>query len=86
MPRIKEFYGIPNCVYWQDHAPPHFHAIYAGQDAAISIATGDLIEGTLPRRAQRMVREWALQHEAELGENWERAQRGDPLLWVPPLE
>jgi hypothetical protein len=28
MPRISEFYGILVYMYYRDHAPPHFHAIY----------------------------------------------------------
>ena len=29
MPRIAFFYGIGIYLYYSDHAPPHFHAIYA---------------------------------------------------------
>ena len=28
MPRISEFYGIAIYMYYQDHGPPHVHAIY----------------------------------------------------------
>ena len=30
MPRISEFYGILIYMYYQDHAPPYFHALYRG--------------------------------------------------------
>src|SRR4051794_8387082 len=35
LPRISEFYGIVVEMYFADHAPPHFHARYAGDEALI---------------------------------------------------
>ncbi len=86
MPRISEFYGIAIYIYWQDHAPPHFHAIYGSHDASVDISSGEILEGTLPRRARRLVRDWALQHSSELIDNWRRAQSGEPLSEIEPLE
>jgi len=28
MPRVSAFFGIIIAMYYNDHAPPHFHAIY----------------------------------------------------------
>ena len=28
MPTISSFYGILIQMFWGDHAPPHFHALY----------------------------------------------------------
>jgi hypothetical protein len=42
-------------MYFGDHPPPHFHALYAGQKARFSIATGEIIDGELPPRAARLV-------------------------------
>ena len=86
MPRISSFYGISIYIYWQDHAPPHFHAIYGGYDAAFLIDSASEMDGELPKRAARMVQEWASAHRNELLENWARAQQGEPLLPVEPLE
>ena len=36
MPRISFFYGIAIYMYFRDHAPPHFHAQYAGEEAVIA--------------------------------------------------
>jgi hypothetical protein len=65
VPRISEFYGIAIYIYWHDQAPPHFHAIYAGHDASVLISSGDIFEGSLTRRAARLVQDWTLQHAAE---------------------
>jgi hypothetical protein len=61
-------------MYFSDHAPPHFHAVYADQEAVIAIASGAVLRGSLPERALRMVREWASIHRDELAANWERTQ------------
>lgn len=86
MPRISSFYGITIWMYWNEgqHARPHFHARYAGQAASISLA-GELIAGTLPRRALALVVEWARLHGDELEANWERARRDEVLQPIDPL-
>lgn len=86
MPRIAEFYGIAIYMYFRDHAPPHFHAIYGRFDAEVEISTGDILKGKLPRRAERLVREWRLEYERELEENWNLARAHHPLRPIPPLE
>jgi hypothetical protein len=86
MPRIAEFYGIAIYMYFLDHAPPHFHAIYGRFDAEIEIASGVILKGTLPKRAQRLVREWHREHRQALEENWDRARQHLPLRALPPLE
>jgi hypothetical protein len=68
VPRICEFYGIVIEMYYGDHPPPHFHARYSGETAKIEIATGEIIAGSLPGRALRLVR---VHHE--------RPQPIDPL-------
>ena len=35
MPTISNFYGILIQMYWKDHQPPHFHAIYGSFEALI---------------------------------------------------
>ena len=57
-------------MYFADHAPPHFHAIYGEAEVLIDIRTLAVVEGALPRRAQVLVLEWAAQHRDELMEDW----------------
>ena len=85
MPTICIFFGITIRMYFDDHAPPHFHAYYAEHEVEISIETLEVLEGRLPRRALALVVEWALEHRNELRENWERAERHDSLLRIEPL-
>jgi hypothetical protein len=86
MPRISQFYGIAIYMYYRDHAPPHFHAIYSEHEAIIDIATAAVVEGALPRRARGLVTDWAAAHREELQRNWELARTGQPLNAVDPLE
>jgi hypothetical protein len=58
-------------MYANDHSPPHFHVRYAEFSAQLRLDTMEAIEGELPARALRMVREWARLHTAELAEDWE---------------
>jgi hypothetical protein len=85
MPRISAFYGIIIWLYRADHPPAHFHAQYGEHWAKITIRTGRVLEGSLPRRALRMTREWAGLHVSDLEANWARAQGEEPLEPIPPL-
>jgi hypothetical protein len=85
MPRVSQFYGIAIYIYYQDHAPPHFHAIYGDDEAVFEIATGSIAAGHLPRRARQMVEDWLAGHRSELQHDWDLAVAGQPLLPVPPL-
>ena len=62
MPTISVFFGIVIRLYYDDHAPPHFHAIYGEFEAKISIDTLEVIAGKLPRRALELVLDWAELH------------------------
>ncbi len=72
-------------MYYDDHAPPHFHAKYAGDEALYEIETLRIYRGNLPHRAHSLVLEWADLHRAELMDNWIRAQRREKLLEIEPL-
>ena len=58
MPRLSELYGIVIYMYWNDHQPAHFHALYAGDEALVRIDDGTVLAGSLPRTAARLVQEW----------------------------
>ena len=80
MPRISALCGIVIAIYYDDHAPPHFHALYSGHEAVIRIDNLVLLAGGLPRRARALVGEWASAHRKELLGVWERA--GAMSLWA----
>ena len=86
MPCVSEFFGIVICLYYNDHAPPHFHARYAEHEATFTIDGLEILSGSVPRRARALVLEWASLHRGELSANWELAREGLPLRQIPPLD
>jgi hypothetical protein len=85
VPTVSRFYGITIQMFHKEHGVPHFHARYAGDAASLSIEDLTVLEGSLPPRAQRLVREWAEAHRTELLANWQRARAGEPLAQIKPL-
>lgn len=85
MPEISRFLGIVITMYYNDHAPPHFHAKYGGYDVTIGIRDG-IVEGPFPRRALNLVLEWYNLHRDELAENWRLSRERKPLRPIDPLE
>lgn len=84
MPVLSRFYGIIIRMYFlqKEHNPPHIHAIYGENVAAITIADGKVLEGDLPAKALEMVREWLSEHREELLSIWETQE----FRQIPPLE
>jgi hypothetical protein len=56
-------------MFFNDHAPPHFHARYCEFEATIDIAMSAVLQGQVPRRALNLVQEWAMIHREELQED-----------------
>jgi Domain of unknown function (DUF4160) len=83
MPTISIFYGIIVQMYWRDHNPPHIHVWYQGDEAIVSIETGEVIGGRLPRTGANIIREWVGLRRQELLLNWERGRLHQPFNAVP---
>jgi hypothetical protein len=85
MPTISAFYGLLIRMFFNDHAPPHFHARYGEFEATIDIGTLSVIKGELPQRALDLVQEWAMIHRAELLDNWRLCRENAPPAKIEPL-
>jgi hypothetical protein len=86
MPTISVFYGILIQMFWNDHAPPHFHALYGEHEIIININTLEIIKGSMPRRARLLILEWALEHRDELMEDWKLCEKNQTPHKIAPLE
>jgi hypothetical protein len=82
MPEIVRFYGIVIKLFFGDHPPPHFHAVYGEYIALFNIDTMEMIEGDLPARAKKLVVEWGNMYQTELKEVW----LSQEFKKLPPLE
>jgi hypothetical protein len=83
VPIISLFFGIVIRMYHDEHPPPHFHAAYQGFEAFVRIEDGEILHGELPRKAARLVRQWALDHRDALMANWERSEMLLPMEMIP---
>jgi len=85
MPQISYFLGVVIRMFYRDHNPPHFHAVYSNFEAIIDIEKNELISGYLPPRVLGLVTEWTALNQKELMENWERARGQEQLESIAPL-
>jgi hypothetical protein len=83
MPEIARFYGIIIKIFFQnEHNPPHIHAVYNEHNGIFSIHAMEMLEGDLPIKAQKLVKEWGELYANELMAMWENKI----LKKLPPLE
>lgn len=87
MPEICRFRGIRIAMYsgLREHPPPHFHARHGTHEAVFDIATGKMMEGSLPVSAVRLIQKWCILHRVELEENWRLARGQRMLNQIKPL-
>jgi hypothetical protein len=86
MPEISRFYGIVIFMYFKDHFPPHFHAVYNEYEALMSIETGEIMQGDLPKRQLRLVQAWTELNREGLYENFELLNSDNPsFIKLNPL-
>jgi hypothetical protein len=87
MPEISRFFGIVITMYAKDHVPPHFHARYGDEQALFSIENGEVIEGSISRRALRLIQDWTELHRDELFFNYQESQKETPnFKKIAPLK
>ncbi len=87
MPTLSVFLGILIKMNWGDtgqHKRPHFHAFYGGEEAVFGL-DGEIISGKFPKKQSAFVKAWALMHEDELVENWNRAVNSEETFGIDPL-
>jgi hypothetical protein len=85
MPEISRFFGIVIAMYFDEHNPPHFHAVYGSEKAQIRIDPPGLLKGRLSPRALSLVMEWAVLHREELLDAWDQCDSGRQPRRIEPL-
>lgn len=81
MPIITRFYGIVIKMFFNEHNPPHFHAIYGEYVGLIDLRTFEMLEGDLPPKALSLVQEWGKNHADSLLRMWDSKE----FHKLPPL-
>ena len=86
MPTIAYFLGIAVQMFFNDHAPPHFHVRYQGFRARVLISNGEVTDGRLPPTVARLVKEWTNLRREALLRNWDAARSDGELERIGGLE
>lgn len=86
MPEISRFYGLIITMYYNDHAPAHFHVKYGAYKAKIAIENGDILEGRLPKRAVALIEQWRAIHIENLRGAWSAVLDRRAVERIAPLE
>ena len=79
MPTIAIVEGVRLMIHLKDHLPPHLHAMFGGFEAQISIATGHVLNGSLPPAKLRTIQHWLDARRDHVAYIWDeiRAKRYD---------
>ena len=89
MPTISMFYGILVLMFFRDnrrHYLPHIHVRYQGDEAAIGLEDGNILEGKFPPKQLKMVQAWIEIHKEALFMDWELAVKGEEPFRISPLQ
>ncbi|GFI07101.1 DUF4160 domain-containing protein [uncultured Duncaniella sp.] len=73
--------GLLIYLYGFDHNPPHIHVRRGGEEFTITIKDR-IVEGRAKAKSIAMVNEFLDQHESEVMELWEKAQRGEKITKI----
>ncbi|HEV2606057.1 MAG TPA: DUF4160 domain-containing protein [Microvirga sp.] len=76
MPTIAIIEGVRLTIYLKDHLPPHLHAIFAESEAQISIVTGEVLNGSLPKAKMRAVQTWLDANREQVAYIWREIRAG----------
>ena len=73
MPVIARFFGITIKMYLRqkEHNPPHIHAIYGDYSGLFSIESGEMYEGDIPSKEQKLIKLFISNYREKLYDMWE---------------
>lgn len=66
----------------KEHNPPHIHAICGDNIGMFSLSDGEMFEGDLGNKEQKMVQKFIAKYGKELLDMWETQQ----FKFLPPVE
>ena len=83
MPVISRFYGIVIKMYLRqkEHNPPHLHAIYGDYVGLFSLEEGEMYEGDIPVKEQKLIKNFILHYKEQLYDMWKTQN----FYLLPPI-
>lgn len=88
LPIISQFYGIMIQMFFNEngkHHKEHIHVRYNEYESVYDL-NGNLLEGFLPKKQQKLVEAWICIHEEELQSLWKFMQEKGDLFKIEPLK
>lgn len=88
MPELSRFLGIVITMYaeaGERHSLPHIHARYGEHRATLSIASGEVLAGTLPKPQLLLVQAWIELRREQLENDWQLLITGHAPIKISPL-
>ena len=76
MPTIAIVEGVRITIYLNDRLSPHLHAFFSGQEAKLSIVTGEVLSGALPRAKLKGIRAWLDANREQVSYVWREIRAG----------
>lgn len=70
MPLYELFEGIKIYLYFNDHLPPHIHAMYGEYEVLIDIRTFEVYRGELPNKQLKKVTKFVKENQDDLLETF----------------
>lgn len=76
MPVISRFKGVVIKMYLRqkEHNPPHIHAIFGDYAGMFSLDDGEMFEGDIPTKEQKLIKEFVEHYRDKLIKMWETEQ------------
>ncbi len=88
MPLISQFYGILIYMYRElggHHNKPHIHIKYNEYEMSMTV-NGDILNGKLPKKQQKLVEAWIEIHKDEIKASWYALNNDDEVIKIKGLE
>jgi hypothetical protein len=76
MPTVAIVDGVKIQFYFDEHPPPHFHAVFAESAAQVQIDPTQVLRGSLPPAKLSAVLVWASKNRAGLLNAWAAVAAG----------
>jgi len=76
MPTVAIVDGVKIQFYFDEHPPPHFHAVFAEFAAQIQIDPPQVLRGSLPQAKLAAVLDWTRKNRDALTSAWAAAAAG----------
>ena len=84
MPLIAKFEGVTIKMYLRksEHNPPHVHAIYGDCVGMFSLEKGEMLEGDIPMKQQRMIKDFIIYYQEQVYDMWstQKFERLSPIV------